>query len=243
MRFLACILLAGCTTTQQVDVAPSSVESLHKAWEQQVDDSVATFTAIRPGLTGPDYNLKLFDVTLEGLIALSGSPTVEAVEQKVKLLHGADMSAIEAIKKKNKELDKKTTELEDKAKKAEERAAAAEQKLAAADERNRLNQLSGWISMAGAVGAMIGFLAFVFVPAAITPKWVSATAIPMSVGVAIFGHRLLEWLGTEWASYIIGGSAAFVLLNALAYFSWKLWCNAKNRLRRPKDCALIPPSE
>lgn len=99
-----------------------------------------------------------------------------------------------------------------------------------ADERARTNELSRWISIGGAAGALVGFLAFVFVPAWVTPKWVSAVSIPMSVGIAVFSHRLIEWLGSDWAGYIVGLSVGFVLINGLAYLAYKLWVGAKNRL-------------
>lgn len=99
-----------------------------------------------------------------------------------------------------------------------------------ANEVARTNELSRWISIGGAAGAFIGFLAFVFVPVWITPKWVSAASIPMSVLMAVFAHRLIEWLGSDWAGYIFGVSIGFVVINALAYFAYKLWCNTKNRL-------------
>lgn len=229
---LISLLSIGCKT--KVVELPPSGDELHAVWESQVDDAVATLTAIRPGLDGNQYSLKMYDLTLDGLISLSGYPTTAAVESKVKLIELADPKVLQAIEKKNKELDRKTSELESKAKAAEERAKASEAKAEAADKRSRMNELSKWISIGGAAGAMIGFLAFVFVPATITPKWVSAAAVPMSVGIAVFGHRLLEWLGTAYAGYIIGGSACFVLVNALAYFAWKLWVNAKNRLPWPR---------
>jgi hypothetical protein len=56
----------------------------------------------------------------------------------------------------------------------------------------------------------------------------------MSVGMAVMGHRLIEWLGKDWAEYMIAASAGFVVVNALAYLAYKLWCNAKNRLIRRK---------
>lgn len=239
MKYLvsvAMLALSGCFSFDyEEEAVPPSAEALHEVWEKQVDDSIASFTAIRPTITGSDYSLKLFDVTLDGLIAISGSPSQQAVADKMKLIELADPKVLVDLGKRNKEIDIKTTQLEDKARLAEERALLAEKKLADSDRRSRLNELSGWISTAGAVGAMIGFLAFVFVPAAITPKWVSAVAIPMSVGLSIFGHRLLEWLGTESAGLIMGISGGFILVNALGYFAWKLWWSARNRLRETKE--------
>jgi hypothetical protein len=102
--------------------------------------------------------------------------------------------------------------------------------IAFEDQRERTFETARWIAVSGAMGALIGFLAFVFVPSSITPKWVSAVSIPMSIGVAVSGQRLLEWLGSEWAEWMIAGSAGFVVVNGLAYFSYKLWCRAKNNL-------------
>lgn len=231
-RALAVLMLAGCATVPNHEpprppAGPTSPEaSLHLAWELEVDDAVAGFTAVRPRLTAVEAPvLALFDAQLDGLKALAGSPTLPAVEAKSRLL-GTGKGTADAIAKLRADkaaLDAKTTALEGAARQAEIDRAAAEARATAAAEQAIRAEAASNLSRVAVLAIGAGIVAFLFGHWVGIPRWAAAATVGLGVLVATTAPQLLAFFGSEKAQHIMAATFAVLALGAVASLGLWAW--------------------
>lgn len=251
MRALAVVLmLAGCATVPEAPAprppaAPTSPEaSLHLAWEMEVDDAVAGFTAVRPRLTAVDSPvLALFDAQLDGLKALAGSPTLPAVEAKARLLGPGKgtADAIARLRADKAALDAKTTALEASARQAELDRAAAEARATAAAEQAIRAEAASNLSRVAVLAIGAGILAFLFGHWVGIHRWAAAATVGLGVLTATTAPQLLAFFGSEHAQTIMAATFAILALGGIV--SLGLWTWRRIFPATPCDDHGTPPPQ
>lgn len=253
VRVLAVLMLAGCATVPEAPApaappaAPSSPEaSLHLAWELEVDDAVAGFTAVRPRLTAVDSPvLALFDAQLEGLKALAGSPNLASVEAKSRLL-GTGKGTADAIAKLRADkaaLDAKTTALEGAARKAELERAAAEARATAAAEQAIRAEAASNLSRVAVLAIGAGIVAFLFGHWVGIPRWAAAATVGLGVLTATTAPQLLAFFGSDNAQTIMAATFAVLALGGIVSLGLWTWRRIFPAPSTPCDDNGTPPPQ
>lgn len=242
MRLLAVILLSGCATTPTPETPPPTApeSELHAAWEREVDDAVAGFTAVRPRLTSTESAvLALFDAQLKGLEALAGSPTLQAVEAKATLLGPGSESAIARLLAQKAALDAKTTLLESKVVQADKARLEAEQRAKTASQQAIQAEAASNLSRVATLAILAGIAAFLFGHYLAIPKWVAASTVGLGVLTATTAPQLLAFFGSDSAQYLMLATLSAFALGAIVTAA--LW--AYRRLRPLPPCADVPKED
>lgn len=226
MRFLLAIfLLTGCYSKRPVTPpTPTAPETeLHLAWEREVDDAVAGFTAVRPRLSGPDDALELYDAQLKGLEALAGPPSVPAVQAKTELIGSGNDKAIKDLLAAKTALDAKTTALEAKAVQADRERLAAETAAKQAKQDAIQAEAASNLSRVAVLAIGAGILAFLFGSYLAIPKWVAASTVGLGVLVATTAPQLLAFFGSDHAHYLMLSTFGVLALGGVTAFTLWLW--------------------
>lgn len=232
---LVCVvLLPGCvswwtddeTPQPPIPADPSELRELHLAWEREVDDAVAGFTAVRSHIDGTRPALGLYDAQLAGLKALAGSPSVDAVLAKSEVAKGSEGAdaALAKLAKEKAALDAKTTALEQAAANADNARRAAENAAKVEAHNRRLAETANDISKVAAGAIALGFAAFLFGHLLGIPRWASAGTIGVGVLVATTAPQLLDFFGSEDAHLVMLGTFGLLALGglvALGLWGWR----------------------
>ena len=227
---LAIVLLSGCASKPTPPPSsPTSPETeLHLAWEREVDDAIAGFTAVRPKLTSVESQvLSLYDAQLKGLEALAGSPTVPAVQAKAALLGPGNDKAIRDLLAAKAALDAKTTALEAKAVQADRERIAAETAAKQAKQDAIQAEAASNLSRVAVLAIGAGILAFLFGHYLAIPKWAAACTVGLGLLVATLAPQLLALFGSDKAQHIMLATLAALALSAVLSLILWLWTKFK----------------